>query len=90
MLHTHGIQQDEVTTNGRFNMALFKQRLIDVAQLGQRIHPKSQARLAKLLGATGDTESITKSITFVFNTADARLKRRVEKGVGFVYEKVAD
>ncbi|EJL6709592.1 hypothetical protein NMS01_003095 [Vibrio cholerae] len=90
MLHTHGIQQDEVTTNGRFNMALFKQRLIDVTQIGQRIHPKSQVRLAKQLGATGDSEAITKSITFVFNSADARLKRRVEKGVGYVYEKVSD
>ncbi|EKA5635971.1 hypothetical protein OKZ62_001875 [Vibrio navarrensis] len=90
MLHTHGIQQDEVTTNGRFDMVLFKQKLIDVTKLGQRIHPKSQARLAKLLGATGDTDSITKNLIFVFNTADARLKRRREKGVGFVYEKVSD
>lgn len=90
MLHNYGIQRDDVTTNGRFNMVLFKQRLIDVTQIGQRIYPKSQTRLAKFLGATGDSESITKNIIFVFNSADARLKRRVEKGVGFVYEKVSD
>lgn len=90
MLHTHGIQQDEVMKNGRFNIALFKQRLIDITQLGGRIYPKSQARLAKELGASGDIESITQKVVFTFNTGDPRLKRRVEKGVGFVYEKISE
>ncbi|EKO3439433.1 hypothetical protein NTE19_003325 [Vibrio fluvialis] len=90
MLHTHGIKPEEVSTNGRFNLGLFKQRLIDVAKVGDRIDPKSQARLAKLLGATGDSETLTKKIVFSFNACDSRLKRRVEKGVGFVYEKISD
>lgn len=90
MLHTHGIQQEEVTTNGRFNVSLFKQRLIDVTQFGQCIYPKSQVRLAKQLGATGDADTISKAIVFAFNSADVRLKRRVEKGVGYVYEKITE
>ncbi|MBF4374555.1 hypothetical protein [Vibrio anguillarum] len=90
MLHTYGIQLEEVTTNGRFNLSLFKQRLIDVTPIGERIYPKSQARLAKQLGAKGDSETIIKDVMFTFNSCDVRLKRRVEKGFGYVYEKIAD
>ncbi|EGQ9239983.1 MULTISPECIES: hypothetical protein [Vibrio] len=90
MLHTHGIKQEEVITNGRFNLGLFKQRLIDVTQVGQCIYPKAQARLAKQLGALGDSETITKNVVFSFNSGDSRLKRRIVKGVGYVYEKIAD
>ena len=64
--------------------------LNDITQLGGCIYPKSQARLAKELGASGDIEAITQKVVFTFNSGDPRLKRRVEKGVGFVYEKITE
>ncbi|PMN72724.1 hypothetical protein BCT00_18025 [Vibrio breoganii] len=76
--------------NGRFSMQLFKQRLIDVSNLGERIYPKSVVRLALELGAKGDSKTVVKELTFVFNSCDKRLQRRVEKGVGYIYEKIAN
>lgn len=89
-MNNYDISQEDVTSNGRFNLRLLKQKVIDYTNVGDRIYPKSLTRLAKNLGAVGSNETITKNIMAAFNSSDKRLKRRVEKGIGFVYEKVAD
>jgi len=87
MLHTHGILEEEVSKSGRFDVALFKQRVIDVTHVGGKICPSSLVRLAKQLGAHGSNEQILKHLSFSFNSSDARLKRKRGEGC-YVYERI--
>lgn len=89
MLHTHGITTEEVSRNDRFDVSLFKERVIDVSAIGAKINPKSLGRLAMALGASGRLDDVTKAIMFTFNNSNSRLKRRRAEG-GYVYEKIAE
>lgn len=83
----HGIKPEDVTKNGRFNLSLFKTRIIDLTKVGDRISPRTLTRLAISLGAKGTAEEVSKRLRFHFNVADARLRRRRGDG-GYVYEKL--
>lgn len=89
MLHTFGITSAEVSRNDRFDVALFKERVIDVAAVGDKINPKALGRLAMTLGAKGSLDDVVKAIMFTFNSSNSRLKRRRAEG-GYVYEKIAE
>lgn len=89
MLNTRGITQNEVQKNNRFDVGLFKSRVIDVTPQGERIDPKCLGRLAQALGAKGKCDELVKKIQFSFNSGDSRLKRRRGNN-GYVYEKIGE
>lgn len=89
MLNTYGITSDEVQRNDRFDVVLFKERVIDITPLGGRIDPKVLSRLAQALGAKGTSDELVKKIQFSFNGSNSRLKRRRGSN-GYVYEKIAE
>ncbi|MEI8659395.1 hypothetical protein [Vibrio sp. Hal054] len=65
--------------------------MIDVTEVGGRIHPKSLGRLAKTLGATDQGDELIRKLTFTFNAGNSRLMRRRSKEFGgYEYERLAD
>ncbi|KPM97594.1 hypothetical protein [Vibrio alginolyticus] len=90
MLHTMGITEDEVISNGRFCFPSFKKRVIEQSQTGALIDPKQLSRLAKQLGCTLHGDQLVKKLVASFNSPGPNLKRRRAKGSsGYVYEKIS-
>lgn len=85
------ITSEDVTREGNrgFSYAKFYKRVLDAADIGDIINPRTLIRPAFALGAKGTREKITADLVFAFNRSHTQTRRRRnQEGKGYVYEKL--
>lgn len=82
------ISIDRVQPNGRFDYQSFRAAVLEEMQSGEWVAPLNLIRIARTLGATGDSKEIGKKLTNAFNRSCTQTKRQRKPDVsGYVYTK---